>query len=175
MVQISTNCGVTYNPVFTRSGSALATGPTQTTPYVPDSATLWKSALVNLSAYRTSTNVLIRLVNVTDGGNNLYPAALAVGDRLTGPGAERDGPAVAVFPNPVVSGEVLIVPMQGPATGRLLTVLGQEIVRAALVPTGATAGLRLPYTVAAGLYALRTEQTGAVRTVRVCVVSAAGR
>ena len=67
------------------------------------------------------------------------------------------------------------MPMQGPATARLLAVLGQEVVRVALVPTGATAGPRLPYTVAAGLYALRIEQTGAVRTVRVCVVSAAGR
>jgi PKD repeat protein len=175
VVQVSTNCGVTYTPILTRSGSALATGSTQTTPYVPDSTTLWKQALVNLSAYRTSTNVLIRLVNVTDGGNNLYVDAISIGDRPTGLGAAPAVPTAPVFPNPVAAGEVLTVPLQGPATVRLLTVLGQEAGRATLVPTGQAAVWQVPRAVAAGAYALRIEQAGTVRTVRVCVVSSAGR
>ncbi len=71
IVQLSNDCGATYNQIFYRSGNGLATGPTQTTPFVPDS-TQWKSATINLSNYANDTYVQIKIVNVTDGGNNLY-------------------------------------------------------------------------------------------------------
>jgi len=71
IVQISKDCGVNYTNILTKSGNALVTGPTQTTPFIPTAAQ-WRKATVNLFQYRTEEYVKIRFVNVTDGGNRLY-------------------------------------------------------------------------------------------------------
>lgn len=71
IVQLSNDCGANYNQIFYRTQSSLVTGPTQTTPFIPDS-TQWKSASINLQNYASDTYVSIKIVNVTDGGNNLY-------------------------------------------------------------------------------------------------------
>jgi hypothetical protein len=46
---------------------------------VPDSATVWKTAKVNLYVYKDYRNVLLKTINVTDGGNNLYVDHINVG------------------------------------------------------------------------------------------------
>ena len=79
IVLLSTDCGQTFQQVFYRSQNGLATGPVQTTPFVPDS-TQWRSGFAFLSNYRSETNVQIKFVNVTDGGNNLYLDDIYVGD-----------------------------------------------------------------------------------------------
>jgi len=105
IVLLSTDCGQTFNQVFYRSQNALATGPVQTTPFIPDS-TQWKSAFVYLEPYRDESNVLVKIVNVTDGGNNLYIDDIYIGD-----GNDPVIPAaiksthtlqeVSLYPNPV--------------------------------------------------------------------------
>jgi len=79
LVLMSTDCGLNYIPIFNRSQSALATGMTQTTPFVPDSSE-WKNINIDLSPFRTENRVLLKFVNVTDGGNNLYLDNIYVGD-----------------------------------------------------------------------------------------------
>ena len=83
IVLLSTNCGLSYQQIFYRTGTAMTTGPTQTTPYIPDSSTVWKSAKINLNPYIAFNNVRIKLVNVTDGGNNLYIDSLHIGSFTT--------------------------------------------------------------------------------------------
>ena len=101
VVLASTDCGVNFTQVWTRSGSSLATGPTQTTPYIPDSSTVWKNANINLTAYVSSDHLIIKLVNVTDGGNYLYVDRINVGDQFVGfqEDAPNDG-LVTAYPNP---------------------------------------------------------------------------
>ncbi|MEO6038939.1 MAG: M43 family zinc metalloprotease, partial [Saprospiraceae bacterium] len=77
-VQLSKDCGVNYTNVLTKSGNTLATGPTQTTPFIPTAAQ-WKKAVVNLFQYKTQPYVKIRFVNVTDGGNRLYLDDIQIG------------------------------------------------------------------------------------------------
>ncbi len=81
IVKISTDCGVSFNQIFYRTQNSLATGPLQTTPFVP-TATQWKKANISLSSYRNSNYVQIRIINVPDGGNNLYIDNLYIGDNL---------------------------------------------------------------------------------------------
>ena len=100
LVLLSTNCGLTFNQVFYRTGSAMATGPTQTTPYLPDINTIWKQARINLNPYIAFSNVIIKIVNVTDGGNNLYIDSLHVGSILPTAVDELLVEAVKIFPNP---------------------------------------------------------------------------
>jgi len=101
IVLISTDCGVNFTQIFYRTGSTMTTGATQTTPYIPDSNTVWKLANVSLGSYATCDHAVLKIVNVTDGGNNLYIdninlGASAVGISENMPGAN----AVVVYPNP---------------------------------------------------------------------------
>lgn len=79
IVVVSDNCGIDWTQKFYRTGNGLATGPTQTTLFLPDS-TQWKTANVDLSAYSISDHVDIKIVNVTDGGNALYIDSLKLGE-----------------------------------------------------------------------------------------------
>lgn len=103
-VLISTDCGVNYTQIFTRTGAGLATGPTQTTPYIPDSSTIWKEAKINLNAYKDSPNALLKIVNVTDGGNNLYVDDIRLNDLSTGiEQLSADEATFSIYPNPAES------------------------------------------------------------------------
>ncbi|MBI3520107.1 MAG: T9SS type A sorting domain-containing protein [Bacteroidetes bacterium] len=103
IVLVSKDCGVNWSQVFYRTGTNLVTGPTQTTPYIPDSTTVWKTANVNLNTYATYSNVLIKIVNVTDGGNNLYVDHINLGSNITGiDDIENNITSLEVFPNPTI-------------------------------------------------------------------------
>ncbi len=101
IVLASKDCGVTWTQVFYRTGNGLVTGPTQTTPYIPDSATVWKTANINLNTYATYQNVMLKIVNVTDGGNNLYIDNINLGSNIIG--IEENEILISnvnLFPNP---------------------------------------------------------------------------
>jgi hypothetical protein len=101
IVLVSTDCGVNYNQIFYKTGNMMTTGPTQTTPYIPDSTTIWKLANVSLGAYATQTNVILKIINVTDGGNNLYIDNIKVDGSVVGmEDQEIIGDKISVFPNP---------------------------------------------------------------------------
>jgi PKD repeat protein len=99
-VLVSKDCGSTWTQVYYRTGTNLVTGPTQITPYIPDSNTVWKAANINLNTYATFQNVIIKIVNVTDGGNNLYVDNINIGSIALGVEGMDELSGVNVFPNP---------------------------------------------------------------------------
>jgi PKD repeat protein len=104
IVLISTDCGVNFTQLFYRTGSALVTGPTQTTPYIPDNSTVWKLANIDLTSYASFTNAIFKIVNVTDGGNNLYIDNINVGSNILGiDEKEYSGFMLNISPNPASS------------------------------------------------------------------------
>lgn len=108
MVLVSKDCGVTWTQVFYRTGTNLTTGPTQTTPYVPNASTVWKTANIGLASYATYSNVKIKIVNVTDGGNNLYIDNINLGSLVTGQiENEIQTNDLVLFPNPTNSNFLL--------------------------------------------------------------------
>lgn len=100
IVLASKDCGVTWTQVFYRTGANLVTGPTQTTPYVPDANTVWKSATINLGTYSTFSNVVLKIVNVTDGGNNLYIDNINLGALPTSMIENENINTLSLYPNP---------------------------------------------------------------------------
>lgn len=102
IVLASKDCGLNWQQVFYRSGNGLATGVTQTTEYIPDTSTIWKTANINLNAFALQSNVLIKIVNVTDGGNCLYIDNINMGDTTLiwkmPPKPNRDN--IVLYPNP---------------------------------------------------------------------------
>lgn len=101
LVLVSKDCGVTWTQVFYRTGTGMITGTTQTTPYIPNASTVWKIANISLATYTTYPNVLIKIVNVTDGGNNLYIDNINLGSNVTGFNEnEAVINSLSVYPNP---------------------------------------------------------------------------
>ena len=102
IVLLSTDCGVNYKQVARKAGNSLATGPTQTTPFIPDS-TQWREAKIFLGQYVNSEYVQIKIVNITDGGNNLYLDNINLGDFPTGMNNIENVNQFSVYPNPASS------------------------------------------------------------------------
>lgn len=101
IVLVSTDCGVNFTQIFYKTGNIMTTGPTQTTPYIPDSTTIWKLANVSLGGYASQTNVLLKIINVTDGGNNLYIDNIRVEGSVMGiEDLEMNNDLISIFPNP---------------------------------------------------------------------------
>lgn len=100
VVAVSKDCGVNWNQVYRKTGDDLVTGPTQTTAYIPDSTTVWKAAKINLNAYKTYRNVLLKIINVTDGGNNLYIDHINLGAINAGIDEQKSDFVEAIYPNP---------------------------------------------------------------------------
>ena len=99
IVLLSTDCGVNFNQVYYRSGNSLVTGPTQTTPFIPDSSQ-WNTATILLNTYKVEQYVQVKIVNVTDGGNNLYIDDINIGDLPTGIAQNVERKELAIYPNP---------------------------------------------------------------------------
>lgn len=101
IVLVSKDCGVNWSQVFYRTGTTMTTGTTQTTPYIPTASTVWKIANISLSTYTTYPNVLIKIVNVTDGGNNLYIDNINLGANTTGINETQSQISdLLIYPNP---------------------------------------------------------------------------
>lgn len=129
VVSISTDCGSTFETLRYLSGNTLATAPLQTTPFLPTD-NQWETANINLSNYKEESYVLIKITNVTDGGNNLYLDDIYVGDGSLPTNIEDANRSfdVQVFPNP--SRELLEVrlPLKGKSVGlEVRNVLGQVV------------------------------------------------
>jgi PKD domain len=70
-VLISTDCGVTFTSIYSKSGATLSTAGSGTNDFVP-LADQWRNETINLTAYIGNPNVVIRFQNTNGFGNNLY-------------------------------------------------------------------------------------------------------
>lgn len=130
IVLVSEDCGNTWTQRFYRSGSSLASAPTQATLFIPDSSQ-WRSADVNLSMHANSDRVDIKIVNVTDGGNALYIDQITLNDAAIAGLEDLDGSIkLNVFPNPVKN--ELTVQLEGEQSGidaiKIHDLLGKEYI-----------------------------------------------
>ncbi len=70
-VEVSTDCGQTYNTVYLKIGATLATGPAATQVWNPSAASDWRNDTIDFSAY-VGGSVQVRFVALCDYGNSLY-------------------------------------------------------------------------------------------------------
>ena len=75
-VEISTDCGATWNPVsiYDKAGLVLATLADNVAPFIPSAAGNWRNETVNLMSFVTgaSASVKFRFKGTTAYGNNLW-------------------------------------------------------------------------------------------------------
>lgn len=104
LVLLSTDCGQNFTQILYKAHADLTTAAPQTTPFIP-TEDQWDYAEVNLDNFRAFDNVLIKFVNVTDGGNFLYLDDFYVGDGSDLGVATKQPLGIAgqfcFYPNPV--------------------------------------------------------------------------
>ena len=70
-VQLSSDCGVSYQTIYQKTGSDLANGVSVPSRWEPSNSTDWRTESIDLSTF-VGGIVRIRFVNVCDYGQNLY-------------------------------------------------------------------------------------------------------
>ncbi len=70
-VEVSTNCGESYTTIFDKTGYELATVPSQTSAFNPETGDQWRTEKADLSPFIGNT-VIVRFVNHSNYGNNIY-------------------------------------------------------------------------------------------------------
>jgi hypothetical protein len=105
-VNLSTDCGTTWNTIFYTGGAALTTSAhpgklSNTNGYIPTS-TEWKTQYIDLSLYASSTSVLIQFSALNQFGNNLYIDNINIAVATAAGIAQNHGNIsnVKVYPNP---------------------------------------------------------------------------
>lgn len=100
-IQVSTDCGLTWQQTAYSKGSvALATSASTTSCHAPASGAQWRNDNLNLTPY-LGQPILFRFENVNDFGNYLYLDNINI---VNGPVAVQEenvlAASVAVYPNP---------------------------------------------------------------------------
>ncbi len=101
-VGISTNCGQSYNIVYVKSNTVLATAPDNTGFFIP-TATQWRTDTVNLSTYIGQPEVMIAFQNRGNYGNVIYIDNINLGASVITtkiPEAFKENSLFDVYPNP---------------------------------------------------------------------------
>lgn len=99
-IYASSDCGATWNQIFSESGATLATGPAvgNNTQFIPASASDWVTEQIDMSAYDNTDDVVVRFEFTSAFGNNLWLDNIYLGE--TNAIQENEQIAVSIFPNP---------------------------------------------------------------------------
>jgi hypothetical protein len=123
-VMISTDCGVSFQQVYIKGGTDLATSPDNQSSFIP-TATQWRTDSVDLSAYFGQTNVQVAFRNKGGWGNNLYLDNINLGS-LADLNESIDNP-ITMYPNPIQTGTCLTIQGDGIKRINLISPDGKSI------------------------------------------------
>ena len=100
IVNVSSNCGQTYEQFYFKRRLDLATEDPTGSPYFPEEAAEWRKDTVDLSALGNST-VVIQFENHSGSGNNLFIDNINI--HQTNTGVDEYSSNFSVYPNPASS------------------------------------------------------------------------
>ena len=98
-IDVSNDCGLTFNEVYFKDGPDLATGPNSSANWEPADNSDWRNDTVNLSAY-TGGDVIVRFVNICGYGNNLFIDNVNINVQSTASVNELNNLDLKLMPNP---------------------------------------------------------------------------
>jgi hypothetical protein len=126
VILASSDCGETYQSLYLKGGSDLATSPDFQEYFTPSSAQ-WRTDSIDLSAFSNETNLQIAFRNIGRYGNVLYLDNINLGN-ITSLN-EQIIHSPIVFPNPIRPGENLAVELAGEYTLLIIDQKGSVIQR----------------------------------------------
>ena len=99
IVYISDDCGSTWDVVYDKSSTALATGADQTSAFTPTTASDWRMDTVDLTAYVGGV-VTVKFVNVNGYGNYVYLDDINITSSVINDIEALNNTSVNLYPNP---------------------------------------------------------------------------
>lgn len=149
-VMVSADCGASWDILFNKGGSQLATAPNTSNLFIPGGPDDWQEENLSLSGY--IGEVLIRFRAICGWGNNLYlddvNVTLIIGTLETPP-----SPAFSAYPNPTAS-ELLVSGLPANEEIYLTDIAGRLLIHARTTANITLIDLgQLPE----GIYFLRTS------------------
>jgi hypothetical protein len=161
---ISTDCGISYNEVYFKGGTTLATAPAFTSMYVPTS-TEWRTENIDLSNFTGHQKVIVTFRNMGNWGNALYIDNVNISNDL-------HSNVIAdlkfgVYPNPILAGEILhfehvdqlkrveLINQEGKLKAQYFDIENNQIV--------------LPNNLASGIYTVRMESATLINHAQIIV------
>lgn len=114
-IDISSNCGASWNTLYNKSGTALATVANNTNTFVPNSSS-WRADSISLNSYIGNASLQIRFVSISNYGNNLYLDNINIKNKeeVVNPGVsvhEEAFSTLQIWPNP--SNDVINISLEG--------------------------------------------------------------
>ncbi len=103
-VFVSTDCGVTFTEVYSKTGTALATTAIHAVNFTPI-ATDWRTDSIDLTSYIGQSHIQFQFEFYGDHGNNIYVDDINIIDGSVGIHELNSESKISVYPNPT-SGEV---------------------------------------------------------------------
>ena len=162
VIQVSTDCGISYTTIYYKGGSDLSTAPATDQYFIP-TASQWRNDLVALNAFASDSLVQFRFRNINQFGNNLFLDNINLTSATGIVRLETSG--FALYPNPAGKYCTVDLGSQVPtaATIRVFDMLGKEVLVLDKVLTGSKINLDLS-ALRQGMYAvqIRTETSSQV-------------
>ena len=123
-VMISTDCGVSFQQVYLKGGTDLATSPDNQSSFIP-TAQQWRTDSVDLSAYLGQTNLQVAFRNKGGWGNNIYLDNINLGSMANI--NESIENSFSIYPNPLQSGTCLNIEGDGIKKIQLISPDGKSL------------------------------------------------
>ncbi|MCZ2355221.1 MAG: PKD domain-containing protein [Bacteroidia bacterium] len=167
-IEVSTDCGASWSPVWKKGGYQLATVPqdqiTYNTLFNQLTANKWDSTFINLTPYGNQASMQVRFKTTNGFGNNLYLDDIKLVNDTT---LFRDDliaqARLKLTPNPIQEKTLLYLdlPTQSAVEIVVTDVLGREVWKESTTTWGAGIHNRsIGFPEAAGLYNVRVLVNG---------------
>lgn len=98
-VLISPDCGTSWDQIYLKGNTDLATAPATGDPFIPN-AEQWRTEVLDLSAYADVNEIIVAFRNMGSWGNYIYVDNINLDEDATGVD-ELPNTSIAIYPNPV--------------------------------------------------------------------------
>lgn len=164
-IYYSLNCGSSWQRVWGRSGSEMATAPDQSTLFTPQPEQ-WQTFSFPLTSLSGYDKVSFRFENVTGWGNVLYLDNINIANNPTLSIPKVSKPGIQVYPNTTDGAFIVNSSIDGAATIRLFNSTGQLVHQQT---TGLNSTYVQPGNLQPGLYFVRVQFAEGAATSRLII------
>ncbi len=128
-VLISTDCGLTFTPVWGSGGPGLSTVFDDANLFIPSGPQDYKNVQVDLSAYTMFNNAILRFVNWSNNGNSTLIDNVNLVTSVTGVQENNSPLSLHVYPNPATEFVQVSANVQTPGELKIqvLNAFGQTV------------------------------------------------
>jgi hypothetical protein len=170
LIEVSDNCGQTWNSVFYKGGTELATFDTTWVNFRPFAAQHWEKFKVNILPQVDGESVIFRFKPINDLGSNLFIDNLFVyADENPESIVRIEDTELHIYPNPANSAITITSSneLEGASQLVVLDVLGQIVKKEATFNAPLVIDVNeLPN----GIYSVRLESKSGARTGKFVVM-----